>query len=281
MSCPGEESDPEDVPPLSDGDALPIPESMSHLHNRRLVQEVLEYLSSPQFQVRDGASVAFGGVVHELPYDPSQPTSCAYVLFDLPTPDLGSIPRDEIFEELRAEPAREAKQRRDFGFPDGRTVPLLQHANTAVEFVGLVALLWGRPQVFKDEKLQPLCFTLAGSEMFQSHIKQLDRQEDVRKSLGQTLCGCLPTLPKDFCHEDALQQALLVMPIFLSHAGPICNNAAKRRPARAGYAYCLPERKHEIQRPHHPGQLGFALLRDAESSVERVQESWWHGRLPD
>lgn len=110
MSCPGEESDPEDVPPLSDGDALPIPESMSHLHNRRLVQEVLEYLSSPQFQVRDGASVAFGGVVHELPYDLASQRAAHMCCLTFPHRTLGAFPGTRYLRSyVLSQPAKRSK----------------------------------------------------------------------------------------------------------------------------------------------------------------------------
>ena len=58
-----------------------------------------------------------GGVHQGRPSDPSKSTPCAYRQCDLPMPDLGALPRDDVFEELRSDPMRLVKQRRDAGFP--------------------------------------------------------------------------------------------------------------------------------------------------------------------
>lgn len=61
----------------------------------------------------------FGGMVNSLPCDPSQPTTCGYVVDSMPVPFLGNLPRESIFEELVNDKTKEVKQRRDLGFPDG------------------------------------------------------------------------------------------------------------------------------------------------------------------
>lgn len=78
-------------------------------------------------QDQDARNLRFmHGALHEgFPTDPKQPSSCSYIEGSLPSPNLGNIPRDEIYEELKNDPNREAKQRQNFGIPDGDTVPFV------------------------------------------------------------------------------------------------------------------------------------------------------------
>lgn len=78
-------------------------------------------------QDQDARNLRFmHGALHEgFPTDPKQPSSCSYIEGSLPSPNLGNIPRDEIYEESKNDPNREAKQRRDFGIPDCDTVPFV------------------------------------------------------------------------------------------------------------------------------------------------------------
>ena len=99
-----------------------LPQSLEHLDLSKfsLLRDVLGLLAEPgnRDDDPDKGGMFFGAVYEGAPNNPSQPTSVAYALGCLPSPELGSIPRDEIFEELNNDANKEVKQRRDFSFPD-------------------------------------------------------------------------------------------------------------------------------------------------------------------
>lgn len=67
-----------------------------------------------------------GAVLEGLPENPAKATTCAYIVRHLPDPDLGDIPRDEIYQELKDNPVKLARQRRDVGLLDGDTASQLK-----------------------------------------------------------------------------------------------------------------------------------------------------------
>lgn len=101
---------------------MKLPQSLANLDLSKflLLRDVLDLLAEPgnHDDDPDKGGMFFGAVHEGPPNNPSQPTSIAYALGCLPSPELGSIPRDEIFEELKNDPNKEVKQRRDFSFPD-------------------------------------------------------------------------------------------------------------------------------------------------------------------
>ena len=97
---------------------LTVPYDMKHLpiQDYVLLQHFVEaFVLDPK--ARDNGMFSGRAVFEGFPCDPSKPTSCAYVVRKLPTPDLGQLPREEIMHELRADVVAERKQRRDVDFP--------------------------------------------------------------------------------------------------------------------------------------------------------------------
>ncbi|CAK9106858.1 unnamed protein product [Durusdinium trenchii] len=76
-------------------------------------------------QAADPSQTAIFGdaMIHGLPSDASKPTTCGYLQQSLPSPCLGNLPRDNIFQELRDDMLKEVKQRRDLGLPSAEIVP--------------------------------------------------------------------------------------------------------------------------------------------------------------
>ena len=75
-------------------------------------------------QAADPSQTAIFGdaMIHGLPSDASKPTTCGYLQQSLPSPCLGNLPRDNIFQELRDDMLKEVKQRRDLGLPSAEIV---------------------------------------------------------------------------------------------------------------------------------------------------------------
>ena len=150
--------------------------------------------------------LVFGAVCKGEPVSPHRPSSCSYLLENLKTPELGGIPRDDIYTVLKNDITKEAKQRRDYGFPDGETAALSKHmdysnSNLHTCLVFLFFFHWfnwspdssrsfpslsssllipSRSKVFKD--LPCLKFTLAGADMCKHHLKNFELQEDIQKT---------------------------------------------------------------------------------------------------
>lgn len=108
------------------GKAIPVSMANLDLDKYCLLRKLLDNLMVGN-QDQDARNLRFmHGALHEgFPTDPKQPSSCSYIEGSLPSPNLGNIPRDEIYEESKNDPNREAKQRRDFGIPDCDTVPFV------------------------------------------------------------------------------------------------------------------------------------------------------------
>ena len=124
LECLGENAD---VPPaILDANTTQstIPSSMSNLDLTKyiLLKKLLENAVPGKDDVGRDTRFIHGAVHQGLPTDPKLPSGVAYIQGSLPSPELGSIPRDEIYDELRNNPSKEAKQRRDFGIPDADTV---------------------------------------------------------------------------------------------------------------------------------------------------------------
>ena len=120
MCVSGEDA--HDVPALDDkADAASVkpPDSMAHLdfEKYQLLKDLIRLTSTSK-------KLVFGAVYEGEPVSPDEPSSCSYLLENLKTPELGGIPRDEIYAELKNDITKEAKQRRDYGFPDGETATL-------------------------------------------------------------------------------------------------------------------------------------------------------------
>lgn len=108
------------------GKAIPISMANLDLDKYCLLRKLLDNLMVGNQDQGVRNSRFMHGALHEgFPTDPKQPSSCSYIEGSLPSPNLGNIPRDEIYEELKKDPNREAKQRRDLGIPDGDTVPFV------------------------------------------------------------------------------------------------------------------------------------------------------------
>ena len=102
---------------------MKIPKSMQHLDlsEFRLLNEMLkEGCDDSEKGWSEG--FVFGAVHDGIPTDPTQPSCCAYARSGLPQPCLGSLPRNEIFDELNQDANKEVKQRRDLSFPVAETV---------------------------------------------------------------------------------------------------------------------------------------------------------------
>ena len=99
------------------------PESMVHLDLSKysLLKDLIHLTTT------SSKKLVFGAVCLGEPASPHEPSSCSYLLENLKTPELGGIPRDEIFAELKNDITKEAKQRRDYGFPDGETATWSKH----------------------------------------------------------------------------------------------------------------------------------------------------------
>ena len=107
----------------ADEDGLELvdpPASMAHLNLDKYV--LLTHLCEVGRNSR-GQKLIIGSVNKGPPSSPHQPASCSYLMEQLPTPNLGGIPRNEIFAELNKDDQKDAKQRRDYGFMDEETVP--------------------------------------------------------------------------------------------------------------------------------------------------------------
>ncbi len=119
-----DDDDDDDTPdlPLQGPPEMKIPKSMQHLDlsQYRLLNEMLKGASDDREGWREG--FMFGAVHEGTPTDPKQPSCCAYALTGLPSPCLGSLPRNEIFDELKQDVNKEVKQRRDLSFPVAETV---------------------------------------------------------------------------------------------------------------------------------------------------------------
>lgn len=127
----------DEAPPLADASggahsedpSTALPESMAclELSDHPLLCDVLDTFSQ-QCQVQGGqlsdmSGFALGAVLDGTPCSPQQPCSNAYRVVGLPCPRLGSIPKPEIAQELLDDPSKDGRQRRDYGFPEGHTVP--------------------------------------------------------------------------------------------------------------------------------------------------------------
>ena len=112
--------------PDDNGDS--IPDFLKHLpvEQHNLMKDIVELiLANPKVVERGWVQ----GAAHlGLPYDPSKPTTCCYIVqgLDVSKFDLGGLPRDEIYQEMEGNPSKLAKQRRDVSFPDGETDSQLQ-----------------------------------------------------------------------------------------------------------------------------------------------------------
>ena len=82
------------------------------------MQDIVEQITSQD----EEKQLVIGAIHRGVPGDPSKPSTGAYFLQNLPCPDLGPLPREDILDELRGNPVKTRKQRRDVGMIDGETV---------------------------------------------------------------------------------------------------------------------------------------------------------------
>ena len=128
---------------MADGSGLghSTPESMADLELEKypLLSDALNVMVEQAGQAGGGSlaatpGYALGAVLEGLPSAPHLPCSNGYWMQGLPSPRLGSIARREVEEELRNDPGKDARQRRDFGFPDG-------HVAARIRLLGYTAYL--------------------------------------------------------------------------------------------------------------------------------------------
>lgn len=179
---------------------------MAHLDlsKYRLLNDTLREMmseSKKSHAYRNGQlHFSLGAICEGPPVDANQPSSCAYFMSGLPTPELGTIPRNEMVEELKNDDQKEIKQRRDFGFVDGKTVARFKLPKFFVSLAGCSARHVDFPlintrhlslsqlatEVFKDPALKDLAFTLSGGDLINDWIREFSHQEDIRKNLASS-----------------------------------------------------------------------------------------------
>ena len=95
---------------------LKVPQGMKHLPTQLPVvaRFIRRYVQSGE---DDRSAAVYGAIYDGFPANPGKPTTCAYWTSKLPTPDLGTLPRDEIRQELAEDNQKLVKQRRDVSFP--------------------------------------------------------------------------------------------------------------------------------------------------------------------
>ncbi len=95
------------------------PESMRHLCVDQLILIMEISTAYAKFVEQHGTDrddlppFMLGAVSQGVPTDPSKPTTCGSFVPNLPYPNLGVLPRQEIIKELEADSAKNVKQRRD------------------------------------------------------------------------------------------------------------------------------------------------------------------------
>ena len=132
----GADADDDEIP-IQDGEkssVVQVPKNMKHLptHLPVLAKFVRSYVDD-QNTLAPGQDASdlrtfFGAVYDGCPANPAKPTTCAYRVADLPKPNLGTLPRDEIFNELKADRLKLVKQRRDVALPNAQAAFSLQLA---------------------------------------------------------------------------------------------------------------------------------------------------------
>lgn len=102
-----------------------LPESMVHLCSDQmnlLIEVSTKYAAAVKTMKESGDDELppffLGAINQGVPTDPSKPTTCGYLTVDLPSPDLGDLPRDEIIKELESDQCKTIKQRRDLSGAD-------------------------------------------------------------------------------------------------------------------------------------------------------------------
>ena len=96
------------------------------IEQHMLLKEIMMDIEKKVTQQHTENGYMVGAVLEGLPENPAKATTCAYIVRGLPDPDLGDIPRDEIYQELNGNPVKLARQRRDIGLLDGDTASQLK-----------------------------------------------------------------------------------------------------------------------------------------------------------
>lgn len=104
-----------DIPKSGRDGPIPVPDDMKHLPLNFYMVERFVQAFALKFHADD--HFATGSVFDGLPANPTKPTTFGYVVRNLPISDIGVLPREEIIQELLEDQVKDAKQRRDIGFP--------------------------------------------------------------------------------------------------------------------------------------------------------------------